>query len=64
MRINAIVGAAKYNEQRKFNDTSQYNTKQNSNNGKVSFSDMLSQAMGSLYLQNNVRKVGKSAKKR
>ncbi|MBL4931614.1 hypothetical protein [Clostridium paridis] len=64
MRINAIVGSAKYNEQRKFNDTSQYNTKQNSNNGKVSFSDMLNQAMGSLYLQNSVRKVGRSAKKR
>ncbi|WP_238882882.1 hypothetical protein [Clostridium sp. YIM B02551] len=64
MRINAVVESLRYSEQRKFNDSSQYNTKQNNNNSKVSFSEILNQAIGSLYLPNNTRRVNKLGKKR
>lgn len=55
MRIKAIVEPFKYNEHKKFNDTSEYKTKQNNNNVKVSFYEILKQAKRDLNLQNNVR---------
>lgn len=55
MRIKAIVEPFKYNEHKKFNDTSEYKTKQNDNNVKVSFYEILKQAKRELYLQNNAR---------
>jgi hypothetical protein len=62
MRINAVVEPHKYKEHRKFNDTSEYNTKQSNSNTKVSFSEVLQQARRNLYSQNNVRLVNQLIK--
>jgi hypothetical protein len=63
MRINAVFEPLNYSQHRKFNDKSEHNTKQNNNNVKVSFSEVLNQAKGALYLQNNVRIVNQSMDK-
>lgn len=54
MRIKAIVEPFKYNEHKKFNDTSEYKTKQNDNNVKVSFYEILKQAKES-YIYKTMR---------
>lgn len=62
MRINAIEESLHYNEHRKFNDKSEHNTKQNNDNGTVSFAEILMQVKEDSYLQNDSERINEFIK--